>query len=83
MLVAELQSSLIKILKGYVRNGAMTERGLARLVGISQPHMHNVLKGTRSLSIDLIDRVLSEMRLSVLDLIDREYLVRHTSRMDA
>ncbi len=31
-------------------NGELTERGFARSVGISQPHVHNVLKGVRNLS---------------------------------
>jgi hypothetical protein len=42
------------------------------MVDISQPHMHNVLKGTRSLSPELSDRVLRHLRLSVLDLIEKE-----------
>jgi plasmid maintenance system antidote protein VapI len=72
MLFADLMDSLIAVLRARVRNGEITERGLARMVDISQPHMHNVLKGTRSLSPELSDRVLRHLRLSVLDLIEKE-----------
>ncbi len=51
-----------------VRNGELTERGLARLTGFSQPHMHNVLKGVRILSTELADRLLRVLDLDVHDL---------------
>jgi hypothetical protein len=72
MLFADLMDSLIAVLRARVRNGEITERGLARMVGVSQPHMHNVLKGARILSPELSDRVLQHLRLSVLDLVDLE-----------
>lgn len=65
----ELQARLVAALKARLHNGELTERRLARLAGISQPHMHNVLKGARILSPDAADRVLKCLRLSVLDLI--------------
>src|SRR5512145_3561805 len=65
----ELQARLVATLKARLHNGELTERRLARLTGISQPHMHNVLKGARILSPDAADRVLKCLRLSVLDLI--------------
>jgi hypothetical protein len=34
------------MLRERVMNGEISERRLAQLTGISQPHMHNVLKGT-------------------------------------
>lgn len=62
-----------------MRNGELTERGLARLTGVSQPHMHNLLKGTRALSAEIGDRILYHLRLSALDLVDtstlRKYLI--------
>ena len=36
---------LLAYVRNQVRNGELTERGFARLIGISQPHAHNVLKG--------------------------------------
>jgi len=53
-----------------VRNGEFTERGLARLTGVSQPHMHNVLKGVRFLSIKLADRILYALDIQLIDLLD-------------
>ncbi|MCC6537562.1 MAG: helix-turn-helix transcriptional regulator [Bryobacterales bacterium] len=51
-----------------VRNGRLTERGLAIRIGVSQPYLHNVLKGKRSMTAELADRLLREMRMGVADL---------------
>jgi hypothetical protein len=51
-----------------VRNGEISERGLARIAGISQPHIHNVLKGTRLLSVDMADQMLRRLRIDLADL---------------
>ena len=70
-----LQLNLIQHLRDRVHNGEVTERSLARITGISQPHLHNVLKGKRQLSIQKLDHVLSYLELDLLDLIqelDRE-----------
>ena len=77
MLFVELRSSLIAVLRARVRNGELTERGLARLVGVSQPHIHNVLKGVRALSPELSDQILQHLRISLLDLIERERIEAH------
>jgi hypothetical protein len=77
MLFVELRSSLIAVLRARVRNGELTERGLARLVGVSQPHIHNVLKGVRALSPELSDQILQHLRMSLLDLIERERIEAH------
>ncbi|MEJ7605799.1 MAG: helix-turn-helix transcriptional regulator [Bryobacteraceae bacterium] len=71
MLFFDLQRNLLDALRARIRNGELTERGLARLTGVSQPHVHNVLKGTRILSLDLADRILVHLHLSVTDLIQR------------
>ena len=63
-----LQDRLLKSVRWRVENGELTERGLAGLVGISQPHMHNILKGARSLSPETADRILRALEMSVLDL---------------
>lgn len=70
-----LQMSLIQHLRDRVHNGELTERSLARVTGISQPHLHNVLKGKRLLSIQKLDQILSYLELDLTDLIqelDRE-----------
>ncbi|MBI2688764.1 MAG: hypothetical protein HYX27_20880 [Acidobacteria bacterium] len=75
-----LQFRLLEHLRKRIRNGEITERGLARLTGISQPHVHNVLKGVRTLSPDLADVLLSRFRLTLLDLFTREELARYLAR---
>ena len=65
-----LEQRFLCELRERVRSGAVTERGLARLVGVSQPHIHNVLKGKRFFSLEKADQVLRSLGLDVLDLID-------------
>jgi len=77
MYFTDLQYSLLEILKARIRNGELTERGLARLVGVSQPHMHNVLKGARFLSPNLADQILRHLHMSAVDLMNREGVARH------
>jgi plasmid maintenance system antidote protein VapI len=64
-----LQDGLIRALKVKLNNGEFTERGLARLTGISQPQVHNLLKGARKLSPESADIILEALHLSVLDLL--------------
>lgn len=52
-----------------VQNGELTERRLARMIGVSQPHMHNILKGIRKLPPEVADRILATLEISVLDLV--------------
>ena len=75
----ELQQRLLEELRQRVRSGAATERGLARISGISQPHLHNVLKGKRLLSMDKADDVLRCLEIDILRLIHPEEL-RESSR---
>jgi len=63
---------LIHHLNQSLQTGEITERGLARRVGISQPHIHNVLKGKRLLSWESADALLRELDLSLLDLVSRD-----------
>lgn len=51
-----------------INSGEFTERGLARLIGVSQPQIHNVLKGKRKLQTELADRIMQKFDLGVLDL---------------
>ena len=75
----ELQQRLLNELRQRVRSGAATERGLARISGISQPHLHNVLKGKRLLSMDKADDMLRCLDIDILRLIHPEEL-RESSR---
>jgi hypothetical protein len=69
MTFQDLQQRLIEELRVRVRSGVATERGLARLSGISQPHLHHVLKGKRTFSIEKSDEVLRRLQIDVLHLI--------------
>ena len=66
----ELRRRLVAHLRMLVRSGDATERGLARLTGVSQPHMHNVLKGKRVFSLDMADQVLAQLHLDLLDFVE-------------
>lgn len=70
----DLQSRLIACLKTRLRNGELSERRLALLTGISQPHIHNVLKGARFLSLEMADQILRRLKISVVDLFSAEDL---------
>jgi len=72
-----LQSRLVSRLRSRVRNGELSERRIARLTGISQPHIHNVLKGARCLSSEVADLLLLHMNISLTDLLDPSE-TRHT-----
>ena len=67
MTFLEAQHRLLAELRTKVQNGQLTEREMARLTGVSQPHIHNVLKGVRNLSPEIADRILKTFHLSVLD----------------
>jgi transcriptional regulator with XRE-family HTH domain len=74
---------LLAYVRDQVRNGELTERRLARLIGISQPHAHNVLKGVRTLSPEIFDLVLKYLHLSLLDLAPIEDLEAQLQRRRA
>jgi hypothetical protein len=65
----DLHGRLINLAREKVRAGEVTERGLARMCGLSQPHMHNVLKGIRSLSTSSADRLMNALGIHVADLL--------------
>jgi len=67
-----LQIGLIAALKTRLRNGDLTERRIAHLTGISQPHIHNVLKGARILSPEIADRILDRFQIPLAELLPSE-----------
>jgi transcriptional regulator with XRE-family HTH domain len=67
-----LQLRVIADVQERVRRGDVTERGLARLTGISQPHLHNILKGARVLSPHMADLILRQLHINLLDLLEPE-----------
>jgi hypothetical protein len=66
----ELQVRLLACLRDRVRAGEMTERGISRACGISQPHIHNVLKGKRYLSLEMSDLLLLHLHVDIRDLLE-------------
>jgi hypothetical protein len=66
--IQDAQLKLLTHVRDRIHNGELTERGFARLIGISQPHAHNVLKGVRSLSPQIFDSILKTFNMSLLDL---------------
>jgi len=70
-----LQAGLLAALKERLRNGDLTERRIARLTGISQPHIHNVLKGVRILSPEIADRILDRFPIPLVELLPPEETV--------
>jgi transcriptional regulator with XRE-family HTH domain len=72
-----LKSRLLLRLRVQLRNGELTERRLAQRIGLSQSHVHNVLKGKRDLTVEVADRFLCALRMSVLDLLELEEIVAH------
>jgi plasmid maintenance system antidote protein VapI len=65
-----LRARLIRQVRLRINNGEFTERGLARMLGISQSQTHNVLKGARRLQMHLADRILTKLGLSAMDLMN-------------
>jgi hypothetical protein len=65
----DLQDRLISFVVTKIRNGEFTERRLARMLGISQPQLHNVLKGVRPLKPEFADCLLRQFEIGVLDLV--------------
>ncbi len=71
MQIQELISRLVETARLRVQQGTVTVRRLARLCGVSQPHMHNVLKDNRSLSPESADRLMQALGVSVAELLWR------------
>lgn len=79
-----LQTRLIQLVNTRIQNGDFTERGLARILGISQPQIHNVLKGARKLQPELADRLLGKLGIDVTDLLQTveltaQVMLRHAA----
>ena len=66
MTYTDLIECLLEELRSRVRSGEVTERALAQLAGLSQPHLHHVLKGKRHLSLAKADAILSNPALNAL-----------------
>ena len=64
-----LYAQLLAFVDHRIRNGEFSERALAKLMGVSQPHFNNVRSGKRRLQKDLADTILERFHMTILDLL--------------
>lgn len=76
----ELHKRLILVLLDRIHSGQLTERGISRITGVSQPHIHNVLKGKRDFSTGTADKILRELHMDIMDLLDPRELLEWRQR---
>lgn len=79
----KLLRRLVKRVAASLANGEYTERGLARLLGISQPHLHHILCGKRSLTANVADLILASLEWPLGDLFSTEELFQLLLRRQA
>jgi len=72
-----LTANSLAYIQQLVRNGDFTECGLARFLGLSQPHMHNVLNGIRPVTPEVFDLILERFGMDVLDFYPRADVERY------
>jgi transcriptional regulator with XRE-family HTH domain len=75
----DLQERLVRLVRRRISNGEFTERGLARIAGISQPQIHNFLKGARKLSPEFADRLMLRFGIGILDLFEPRELLEQAA----
>jgi hypothetical protein len=68
--LSDLQERFVDLLRKRIRNGEFTGRGLARLVGVSQPHMHNMLRGRRRFSAEVVEDLMCRLRVDARSLME-------------
>lgn len=79
----ELQDRLISFVVKKIRNGEFTERRLARVLGVSQPQLHNVLKGARPLKPEFADSLCKYFEIGIVDLLSRAELAARLDELEA
>ncbi|MBL8228410.1 MAG: XRE family transcriptional regulator [Bryobacterales bacterium] len=72
----DLTQRLIRELNRRVHSGDLTERGLARRLEASQPHIHNMLKGVRGMSVPLADHILDRLQIPLDSLLTDDEIER-------
>lgn len=83
MTFQDARLKLLACVRNQMCNGEITERGFARMIGISQPHAHNVLKGVRTLSPEIGDLILKSLQLSLADLVSLDEIEMQLNRRRA
>ena len=72
-----LLARLVANLRERVRRGEISERRLAQVTGVSQPHLHNVLKDKSGLSVAMADQILHHLRQDLVDLIEPDEIPKN------
>ena len=72
--VEELQRRIVAYARQAVARGVVSENRLAILVGISQPHLHHILKGKRACSAATADAIVRALGVHGFDLYTLEEL---------
>lgn len=80
MIVSTLQARLTAYLDKRIHNGEFSERSLAAHLGVSQPHIHNVLKGVRVMTPYLADHIITRLNLTLDDLFTEDDYRRFAPR---
>ncbi len=62
-------------MRSRINSGEFSERSLARVLQVSQPHLHNMLKGARGITGEFADHVMLKFKISILDLITDEEIL--------
>ena len=71
-----LHARLLGVIRHKIASGEFTERGLARQAGISQPQVHNLLKGARNLLPDTADQLMESLGIEFGELLTPEEIDR-------
>lgn len=72
MKIEDILARLLHEVALLIANGHLTERRLARLTGISQPHIHHILNGKRRITPQVADLILEALGLDARRLVEEE-----------
>ena len=61
--LSSARQHILKVCKQRIDNGSFTERSLARMSGLSQPHIHHLLSGQRTGTDDALDKLAQAARV--------------------
>jgi hypothetical protein len=72
VILSQIRKNLLLEIQRRISNGEFSERSLARKLGVSQPHIHNVLAGVRTLSVELADHIIVHLEIPLSRLLPEE-----------
>jgi len=71
--LSRLQNKFIDIIQAYKNNNKVNQKHIAKLVGIPESHLSNLLKGQRKLSANYLLKFISKDVLKTSDLKDNKF----------